>query len=145
MAYKGPMDNAPASPITVLDAEDCWDILSAHELGRIVTVMSCEPEIFPVNYVVDGGCLVFRTGEGSKLFFLTVNSQVAFQVDHWDAHEGVSVIARGEAEVLTSRDDIAHAETLPLHSWVPTVKTTFVRIVVHSVTGRQFQFGDAPA
>lgn len=139
------MDKAQVSPISVLADEDCWDILSAHELGRIVTVMSCEPEIFPVNYVVDGGCILFRTGEGSKLFFLTANNRVAFQVDHWDEHEGVSVIARGEAEILKQSADIAHAESLPLHSWVPTVKTTFVRIVVHTVTGRQFRFGAPPA
>lgn len=125
-----------------LTVEQCRAILAGNRVGRLVTVVDREAEIFPINYVLDQHSLVFRTAEGSKLFALTVNHRVTFEVDGWDSSGGWSVIARGTATELRSDDDIAYAETLGLRPWVPTRKTHWVRIDIDQITGRQFRFGD---
>ncbi len=108
-----------------------------------MTVVDREPQIFPINYVVEDHSLLFRTAEGNKLLTLTINDRVAFEVDGWDATGGWSVIARGHARELqnTERED---AEKLPLRPWVPTRKTHWVCIEVDEITGRQFRFGPEP-
>ena len=41
-------------------------------------------------------------------------------------------------------DEFARFEALPITQWVPTVKTTLVRISVDEITGRRFAFGPDP-
>ena len=57
--------------VTILDEHECWEHLTSHQLGRLVTHVGDVLDIFPVNYVLDGRSLVFRTAEGSKLLELT--------------------------------------------------------------------------
>lgn len=138
------MTDSAHDPVIALAEEQCWGILAGHKVGRLVTVVNQTPEIFPVNFVLDGHALVFRTAEGSKLFSLTVNQRVAFEVDGWDATGGWSVVVHGTAEEITHADEVAHAEKLPLRPWIPTVKTHWVRVHVEEITGRQFVFGPEP-
>ncbi len=102
------------------------------------------PDIVPINFVVDDETIVFRTAEGSKLFALTINQEVAFEVDGWGETSGWSVVLHGRAEQITDYDDVLHAEALPLQPWVPTVKLHYVRIVPAQVSGRDFAFGPEP-
>lgn len=120
-------------------------MLAGHKLGRLVTCVDRHVEIFPINFLVDGRDIIFRTAEGSKLFTLTINSSVAFEIDGWDGTGGWSVIARGPAVEVTASRDVARLETLPLRPWVPTVKTHWVRISPTEISGRQFTFGPEPA
>lgn len=129
------------SPVTTLTEDSCWGLLASLEVGRLATVDGDHPEIFPINYVVDGPSIVFRTAEGSKLDELVNNSHVAFEVDTWDLHGGRSVVLKGTASEITADDELARARALPLRPWVPTVKTHFVRITASEVTGRVFRFG----
>jgi nitroimidazol reductase NimA-like FMN-containing flavoprotein (pyridoxamine 5'-phosphate oxidase superfamily) len=119
-------------------------LLAGQQLGRIFLAVNGVPEIFPVNYVVDGESLVFRTSEGTKLDGVVRSSRVAFEVDTWDVDHGYSVVARGLAAPITDPAEIAHVEALRLRPWVPTVKTVFVRIAVDEVSGRKFAFGPDP-
>ena len=67
-------------PVIALSDEQCWERLRTQELGRLVTRVGDVLDIFPVNYVVDDGSVLFRTAQGSKLFELTVNDEVLFEV-----------------------------------------------------------------
>lgn len=130
--------DATADPLVHLDEQQCWQKLAAQELGRIVTHLGDRIDIFPINYAVDGRSLVVRTAEGSKLFELTVNDEVLFEVDdHTDA-DAWSVIVRGRARVIVNADEINAADALPLRPWAPTVKNNYVRIEPSSVSGRAF-------
>lgn len=102
------------------------------------------PEIFPLNFVVDGESVVFRTAEGSKLVELVINEQVAFEVDGWNDNGGWSVVVKGLASVVPAGEQHDRAEALPLRPWIPTIKTNFVRITASEVTGRRFEFGPDP-
>ncbi len=133
-----------ANPVTVLHESRCWDLLASQEVGRLATAVNGSPEIFPVNFVVDGESLVFRTAEGSKLLELVINSHVCFEVDGWTDNGGWSVLVKGTAAVIPTGEELSEAEALPLRPWVPTVKTNFVRVTPAEVTGRRFEFGPDP-
>lgn len=50
-----------------LSEAECWTLLSSYDLGRIAFVIDGWPQVFPVNYVAEGGVVVFRTATGAKL------------------------------------------------------------------------------
>ena len=54
-------------PAAQLDARECWAALRTADVGRLALVVDGRPEIFPVNFVVDHGTILFRTATGSKL------------------------------------------------------------------------------
>jgi nitroimidazol reductase NimA-like FMN-containing flavoprotein (pyridoxamine 5'-phosphate oxidase superfamily) len=66
-----------------LTVRECVDLLAQHSLGRLAFVgkVGVMPLIIPVNYMVDGETLVFRTDPGSKLTAAILGAPVAFEVD----------------------------------------------------------------
>ncbi|MBB1493893.1 pyridoxamine 5'-phosphate oxidase family protein [Propioniciclava sp. MC1595] len=133
----------PHDTVQELDEVQAWEFLTAHRIGRLAIVIGGEPDIFPVNYVVDGQSLVFRTAEGSKLLAASLGGRMAFQVDEW-THEGaVSVLAHGTPHVMEG-EERESATSLELDPWVPTHKEHWVRLEVDEVTGRRFRFGPKP-
>lgn len=136
-------DDAP--PVTHLGESESWALLRSRPIGRLATAVGNLPDVFPVNFVVDDGGIVIKTSRGSKLLELSINNQVAFEVDAWEENlGGWSVVCRGRARVLQDRDELDYAASLPLKPWVATVKTHFVRIDVDHIVGRRFRFGDEP-
>ena len=126
--------------ITILTEDECWGLVDAAEVGRLAVAVAGEPEIFPVNFVVDGRTLMFRTGEGTKLAALTISSRVAFEIDGYlpESGEAWSVVVKGQAERMEHFPDIYAAEKLPLFSWQASPKQWFVRVTPAKVTGRRF-------
>ncbi|MDT7765796.1 MAG: uncharacterized protein QOC63_5216, partial [Mycobacterium sp.] len=41
-----------SQPISILSETECWNLLSSVALGRLVTSVDGQPEIFPLNIVV---------------------------------------------------------------------------------------------
>lgn len=131
-------------PISILSQSECWDLVSSRTLGRLVTSVDGQPDIFPVNYVVQHRTVLFRTAEGTKLVSAAINNNVLFEVDDHDAVGGWSVIIKGMARSLRTDEEIEEAERGELLPWIATVKPHFVRIRPVSVTGRHFFFGSEP-
>ncbi|RDH78192.1 pyridoxamine 5'-phosphate oxidase family protein [Mycolicibacterium moriokaense] len=131
-------------PISILPETECWNNLSSQSLGRLVTSVDGQPEIFPVNYVVQHRTILFRTAEGTKLVSTAINHNVLFEVDDHNVVEGWSVIVKGMARSLHSDEDIDEAERAQLLPWTATVKPHYVRVLPVSVTGRRFLFGSEP-
>lgn len=127
-----------------LTDQDCWDHISGEALGRLVTHVGEVLDIFPVNYVVDQGTIVFRTAEGSKLTELTINDEVLFEVDAHTETDAWSVVVRGNAHRLSTNDEVQVADALPLKPWIPTLKYNYVRIVPMSLSGRAFVRAEEP-
>jgi nitroimidazol reductase NimA-like FMN-containing flavoprotein (pyridoxamine 5'-phosphate oxidase superfamily) len=122
----------------------CWEHLSSVGLGRLVTSVDGNPEIFPINFVVQGRTVLFRTAEGTKLVSAAINDEVLFEADHYDDAEGWSVIVKGWTRVVRTDEDRANAETAPLRPWTATAKDHFVRIRPSRGPGRRVIFGPAP-
>ena len=131
-------------PVTVLGHEEAWDLLSSVSLGRLVTSVSEQLEIFPVNFVTQNGTLLFRTAEGTKLFSTVMNDRVLFEADDHTVGEGWSVIVRGTARILTTAEELHDADRAQLMPWVATEKLRYVRITPAEVSGRRFRFGPEP-
>ncbi|MFT4212192.1 MAG: pyridoxamine 5'-phosphate oxidase family protein [Microbacterium sp.] len=132
-------DGATADAVIRLNDEECWEKAAGQELGRLVTRVGDVIDIFPVNYVVDGRSLLFRTAEGSKLFELTANDDVLFEIDDHTDDEAWSVVVRGTATRLATSAEVDAADELPLRPWIPTIKYNYVRIVPTELSGRAFR------
>lgn len=132
------------SPITILDREAALAKLASVQLGRLVVHRNDQFDIFPVNFVVDGDNIYFRSAEGSKLFTVALNNEVLFEADEVVGQSAWSVIVRGTAQVLTSNKEILYADSLGLKPWIPTLKYNFVKIAAEEVSGRQFELGEEP-
>ncbi|MFK4834816.1 pyridoxamine 5'-phosphate oxidase family protein [Microbacterium sp. ZW T2_14] len=138
------MDGTADAVVSSLSEDECWNLLARCNLGRLALTVGGEPDIFPVNYVVDGPRVLFRTAPGSKLAELSVHPRVAFEADEHDETFGASVVLKGVAHRLELQSEIDIADALPLISWIPTLKYRWVRIVPTSITGRRFERGPEP-
>jgi len=121
--------------------DDCWDLLAAATIGRIGLVVDDHPEIFPVNYVLFQRHLVFRSSPGRKLWGALASRPGVLEIDGYDAPSGEawSVVARGEAELMTDPDEIAQVNALGLEPWQPGAKDNYIRLVPRALTGRRFK------
>lgn len=109
-------------------------------MGRLAVWVQDHPDIFPVNYTVDHGTLVFRTGTGTKLAAVLAGHPLALEADGVDPDSGIawSVVVKGVGTVLSSTADLVDSFSLMLFPWQAGHKDTFVRISPTSVTGRRF-------
>jgi uncharacterized protein len=124
-----------------LTSTECWDAIRNAEVGRLGVIIDGRPEIFPVNYAVDGETVVFRTGEGTKLDGALSGNPVVFEVDGFDPESGRawSAVLKGEAGMPESTQDIVDTLELPIFPWQGGIKSRYVRIVPAEVTGRRFR------
>lgn len=135
----------------LLSEDQCWELLAGVEVGRLAVAAAGDVDIYPLNFVVDGRELVFRTAEGTKLLEVVLAGRVAFEVDGYEPEHGRawSVVIKGVAHDLERFSEIYEAQGLPLFPWNASPKERFVRIVPHRITGRRFtvyqtRSGDEP-
>ena len=109
-------------------------------VGRVAVIHHRRPDIFPVNYAVDHGSLVFRSGSGT-LFGSSDGAFVAFEVDGYDTSDATawSVVVRGVAHEVYELDDALAAMRLPLYPWHDAPKPRIMRIHPDVVSGRRFR------
>src|ERR1700687_4782677 len=131
-------------PVTVLGEDESWSLLSSVALGRLVTILGGQPEIFPVNFVTQRRTVLFRTAQGTQLCSAVMNDRIAFEADDHTVAEGWSVIVKGRAHVLSANAEIVEAEEAPLLPWTATWKPLYVRVIALEITGRRFKFGPEP-
>lgn len=136
--------SGPVEPIVEIPENECWQLLAGNALGRLVTSVAGQPQIFPVNFVVQRQTVLFRTAEGTKLLSTVLNNRVAFETDDHNVEEGWSVVVKGRAQLMKTGEEIAEAERAQLLPWVATVKRQYVRIFPDEITGRRFRFGAEP-
>lgn len=129
----------------VLPAQECWAYLRGESVGRLGVTVDEVPQIFPINYVVDHGSLVFRTGPGTKLEALLSGRQVALEADGVDQVTGAawSVMATARAEPITGIEDVLDSAALELFPWQPGQKDNFIRLLVGGISGRRFSVSPA--
>ena len=95
---------------------------------RLALSVSNQPEIFPINYVVQDGTLLFRTAPGTKLAALTVNEAVAVEIDGHDDVGGWSVVVKGRRTPPNGASTSRRRRSPGLRPWVATHKPVFVRV-----------------
>jgi uncharacterized protein len=132
-----PIDHAG---LEVLPFDSCLSLLAAVAVGRVGFVAGGEVVVLPVNFVMDGQNVVFRTASGSKLASAEDGSVVAFEADNYDdiTRSGWSVLVSGRAEVVEDDAEIGRLTQLGLSSWASALDRPFwIRIRPTSVSGRR--------
>jgi nitroimidazol reductase NimA-like FMN-containing flavoprotein (pyridoxamine 5'-phosphate oxidase superfamily) len=124
---------------TKLTTDEAWEMLESQEFGRLAFHLADEVNIMPINYACqDRKRIIFRTAEGSKLLGITMNPDVAFEIDSFsDEDHAASVILRGTARQLEGHEADA-TDQLPLRPWVDTTKVNVIAIEVEEVSARAF-------
>jgi nitroimidazol reductase NimA-like FMN-containing flavoprotein (pyridoxamine 5'-phosphate oxidase superfamily) len=134
------LDSGQTSAAGSLTRAECLELLATADFGRVAVVADGQPLIFPVNFVLDGERVVFRTDPGTKLEHASIG-RVAFEVDNVDheRHEGWSVVVLGTALELTDALDDASVreQALPLRPWAGGAKDHWIRIAEPRFSGRR--------
>lgn len=133
-----------SSGTEILSVEDCWQLLASASVGRLAIDIAGKPDIFPINYVIDNGTIVFRSAAGTKLAASVLLHHVAFEIDGYEPHGRTawSVVVKGKAHEIEKMMEVYDAQDLPLFPWVVSEKPNFVRITADEVTGRRFHVVD---
>jgi uncharacterized protein len=129
----------------ILSESECWELLDAADVGRLAVDIAGQPDIFPINFVVDQSGIVFRSAAGTKLAGAVLNRLVAFEIDGYEPDDRAawSVVVKGEARQIERMQEVFDAEDLPLFPWLAWDKPNFVRIEPTVVTGRRYHIVDA--
>jgi nitroimidazol reductase NimA-like FMN-containing flavoprotein (pyridoxamine 5'-phosphate oxidase superfamily) len=135
------------SGVEMVPRDGCLRLIADEVVGRLGFLSGGRPEILPVNYILDGDAVVFRTAAGTKLAG-AIRGPVVFEVDRFDQvrRSGWSVIVHGDAQVVTAFDApalLARVLELPIDPWARGNKPYLVRITPRSITGRRVGAGSA--
>ncbi len=119
--------------------DECLRLLAADEIGRLAIVDAGAAHIFPVNYLLDGESIVFRTDPGTKLSKGS-SSRATFEIDAFDRERrsGWSVVAVGRLDEVTSFDSKAfeRVRALGIEPWAGD-KRHWMRLTPDRITGRR--------
>jgi nitroimidazol reductase NimA-like FMN-containing flavoprotein (pyridoxamine 5'-phosphate oxidase superfamily) len=144
-----PVDSSVVARRT-LAAVDALSLLrrGGEQVGRLVITVAGEPQIFPLNYALDGDAVVFRTQVGTKLTGIT-RSLSTFEVDHIDSSgQGWAVSFEGLAQEVLDADPPelrARIEALSLDTWPGGDRPNVVRITPYAVRGTTWTAVEVPA
>lgn len=122
-----------------LTREECLALLPTVPVGRLVFSDRALPAVVPVNFRLDSGSIVIRTGAGSSLAAAVRGSVVAFEVDDFDstARNGWSVQVTGQARQVVDAVERARLAELDLVPWAGGERPHFLVVPVDLVTGRR--------
>jgi len=125
--------------LEVMDEEECLELLSSRHVGRVAVTIGAVPAVFPVNFALLDGRIVFRTGSGTKLDAALRHSVVAFEVDDVDPtyRSGWSVLVVGVADEVRDPAAVRRALALPLAPWAPGDRPQVVALQPEFISGRR--------
>ena len=134
-----PADVAAGSKLTAMSQKESWALVKQAALGRLAFVMDGWPLVMPVNYLVDGADVVFRSDPGRKLTAAHQQVQATLQVDSVDRvhRSGWSVLVFGIATTVDDSEEIARLDRLGLRSWAASERASWIRLLPVQITGRQ--------
>lgn len=127
--------------------QECLDLLATEEIGRLSVVVGHYPEIFCVNYRLDGDIVVLRTRLGG-LLATSEHANIGFEVDHLDpaSRSGRSVLICGMTEDVTDRVPsdaiLQRSRNLAIDPWPAGERPRILRIIPASMTGRKLHPGE---
>lgn len=134
------MDFHAQSGLEVMTRAECLRLLGTQRVGRLGFLLGDQPVVLPVNYGVENGVVVFRTGEGAKLEGAR-KGRVAFEVDDLDRDGcgGWSVVVQGVADDITGTEDwfAERLRAIAGPACLPGAADHYVRITPSQISGRR--------
>ncbi|MEI2825617.1 MAG: pyridoxamine 5'-phosphate oxidase family protein [Dermatophilaceae bacterium] len=113
--------------IEQMSTDECSEILDRERFGRLAVAVQGEPDIFPINFLVDNGALLMRTAPGTKLTELVINAAVAVEADGRSGDEAWSVIVKGLARMVDSFSETYADDEKHLETWLPSRQADLCR------------------
>lgn len=128
-----------ANELVEIDARECLRLLATADIGRVVFSDAALPAAQPVNYVLDGTDIIFRTANGTKLAAATRNAVVAFQADAIDTRTrtGWTVLGVGETYEVTDPLRLAALAPVQPDPWAPGHTAHTICIPLRHLSGRR--------
>lgn len=125
------------SQTRILATHECFSRLREGVVGRLAVITDGHPDIFPVNYIVDQGTVLFRTSAGNKLAG-ALGQSVAFEVDGYETASASawSVVVKGVGREVREVDDVIELMRSELDPWEDGSKPRFLRIEPTAISGR---------
>ena len=132
------LENPPAG-VHELTREESLALLPTVPVGRLVFTERALPAVVPVNFLVDRGRIVLKTGATSSLSAAVRGSVVAFEVDQIDpqGRQGWSVVVTGRASEIQDAFELERLRDLPLVPWVGGQLDHVIVISIELVNGRR--------
>lgn len=129
----------PRTGLETIPEEECWELLASNAIGRIAVSVGQHPDIFPVNYGMDGRDVVILTLPGIKLAAAVLGQSVTFEIDHFDtkSRTGWSVVVHGVGREIEGPEAELRAADLGIRPWTDTKRYRYLRIVADRVAGRR--------
>jgi nitroimidazol reductase NimA-like FMN-containing flavoprotein (pyridoxamine 5'-phosphate oxidase superfamily) len=138
-------DESDATTFEAISKAECLQLLATQVIGRVaVAEFNAAPLVVPVNFVLDGEDVLFRTDYGTKFRRAVLGEQpVSFEVDAVDPgrRSGWSVLVQGDA----TEADVSQLGHLSLEPWAPGAKEHWVRLTARTISGRRIQLTYRPA
>jgi len=127
--------------LEALSEEDCYKLAGEEHVGRLLYVDVDGPAAVPVNFVLAGRDVVFRSESGTKAHALA-QPVVGFEVDDIadDQHSGWSVLFRGPVAEVDIDDVPALIKGMEGRfptPWAVGVHNQWLSLRPKVVTGRQ--------
>ncbi len=127
--------------IEELGRTECVELLRAKSVGRVGFVGPDGPLVLPVNYVMDGETVLFRTSPYNVMGTALREAQAAFEVDDLDDYlqSGWSVLVQGTAGFVVDDDEaeLTHERLARPEPWAAGTRTLYVRVTAHTISGRR--------
>jgi uncharacterized protein len=132
--------------LELLTEDQARGLMATGEVGRVGLTIGALPAIFPVNYRMIDGSIVFRTAPGSKMS-AAAGAVVAFEVDDYQLADrsGWSVLAVGQAEVVNDLAMTIKVLDARLEPFAEGRRTTIVRIEPTFISGRRIVHDPPPS
>ncbi|GAA1325683.1 pyridoxamine 5'-phosphate oxidase family protein [Pseudonocardia xinjiangensis] len=130
--------SAGAAELVELDRTECLRLLATGVIGRIVFTEAAMPAAHPVNYLLDGEEVLFRTADG-RTFAATHRTVVGFQADDLDpvTHTGWSVLGVGHAYEVVDPERLDALDATMAESWAGGRAGHVVAVPLQHLTGRR--------
>jgi nitroimidazol reductase NimA-like FMN-containing flavoprotein (pyridoxamine 5'-phosphate oxidase superfamily) len=137
------------SPVSLVGAEvlteaECRQLLATVPVGRLVFHEGGLPAVRLVNFVMDGGEVVFRTSAGQKFGAILRGDVMGFEADQYEAdtHRGWMVTLVGRAWTITDPGELDRVAQLPLRPWASGLKPHLVRLEGEHLRGLRLPPGE---
>ncbi len=134
------MDDTDRRGLRVLDRAECLRRLREVPVGRLGFTLDGSMVILPVNFVVRGERICFKTTWGSKLRAVASEEQVVFEVDDYSGGRrlGWSILARTTPSMVEDQDIRAELDATGMTPWAPLTENAFwVQLRIDRLDGRE--------
>jgi len=148
--HVSPAGHEPAGPHPALEPlgeTECLRLIAPGGIGRLAYTGRHGLTVFPVNYMLYQGAIVFRTaqdsptGEDLSTGIAHAEYRVAFEIDDIDpvAREGWSVLIQGPAHHMASHEERAAVVESGVEPWPGGPHEHAIRITPARITGRRLR------